>query len=223
MKKLLLALALIFVPLTGAVAEMPNQPNDQQGTIISWESGIVYDELERLLANHEWRQANDKTFELILEASGRAKQGWINTESLENFPCTDLKIIDTLWTKYSDNKFGYSVQLPIFIETGNNPGKLGDEEAFDRFGDQVGWRQPTGDEQNPNRDWIAFKENFNYSLDAPRGHLPNPRYEYEVTGNRLEYTTFAERMMECQLVPEDQLPEIKQPEPMIFDELNWEI
>jgi hypothetical protein len=65
------------------------------------------------------------------------------------------------------------------------------DQAYLDFGDRLGWRA--------NGDWIIFIENLNYSLDAPVGHLPNPRPEYSITGGRLQYTALAERMVECNL------------------------
>jgi hypothetical protein len=74
-------------------------------------------------------------------------------------------------------------------------------DSYDDFGDRVGWRQPSN---NPNRpkeaQWIVFKENLNFSLAAPVGHLPNPRQEYQVTGGRLQYTALAKRLVECKVV-----------------------
>ena len=89
--------------------------------------------------------------------------------------------MDRLWTEYSQNHFGWSVQFPTFISTGNRPGRLLDDEAYRQFGEQVGWRRGA--------DWIVFIENLTYSLNAPKGHLPNLMYQYELTGSRLEYTT----------------------------------
>lgn len=201
MKKFVLAVALSFIPIMTNLTPSLAQITDRN---MSAETGINYDELERLLATKQWRRANDLTFDLLLKASGRASQGWIDIESYSNLPCNDLQIIDDLWTKYSRGHFGFSVQLPIFIRSGNRPGRLADEEAFELFGDRLGWRR--------NNDWIAFKENLIYDLNAPEGHLPNPRYEYEITGSRLEYTTFAQRLIDCEVV--ENLPPVEPPKPL---------
>ncbi|ELR99363.1 GUN4 domain-containing protein [Gloeocapsa sp. PCC 73106] len=183
MKRLIIALALLFVPVTSGLA---------QDNLVSPETGISYDRLADLLAREQWRQANDQTFDLLLQVSGRNAQGWMDLESFKTLACADLQIMDRLWTESSGGHFGFSVQLPIFLETGNKPGRLIDDGAFDLFGDQIGWRKDS--------DWVVFKENLVFSLEAPEGHLPNPRQQYEVGGNRLQFTTFAQRLVECEIV-----------------------
>ena len=70
------------------------------------------------------------------------------------------------------------MQYPIFVRTGNRPGRLVATESYDAFGDAVGWREPNPDppERGSRNQWIIFSGNLNYSLDAPIGHLPNPRF-----------------------------------------------
>ncbi|WP_375342016.1 GUN4 domain-containing protein, partial [Okeania sp. SIO3B5] len=43
----------------------------------------------------------------------------LDTEDIDNFPCEDLHTIDQLWVKYSDGKFGFSVQMEIYQILGN--------------------------------------------------------------------------------------------------------
>lgn len=184
MKKLLMTIALVFIPVMTSFAQ-------EQSELVSSETGVNYDRLADLLSQQQWRRANDQTFNLLLEASGRQTQGWLDLESYRTLPCSDLEIIDRLWVEYSGGHFGFSVQLPIFLETGNQPGRLIDETAFEEFGDRIGWRREG--------EWIFFKENLNFSLDSPEGHLPNPRQVYEISGNRLDFTTFAQRLVECKI------------------------
>lgn len=194
MKKLLFALLLTLMPMGSADADLLVKTGDP--TLISPETGVDYNQLEELLADEKWREANDKTLELILQAAGRDAQGWLSQDDLETIACWDLKTIDKLWKYHSNGHFGFSVQVPIFIETGNKPGKLFNEQAYQDFGMRVGWR----DED----DWVAFKQNLNYSLDAPDGHLPFLRDEYEINGARLKYVFLAQRIVECG-IPEDKL------------------
>jgi hypothetical protein len=100
--------------------------------------------------------------------------------------------MDQLWKEASNGRFSFSTQFRIFIDTGNRPGRLVAIENFQAFGDQVGWRK--------NSDWIIFKENLNYTLAAPVGHLPAPRSEYQISGGRLEYTSLAQRLVTCNIV-----------------------
>jgi len=107
----------------------------------------------------------------------------INYTRLQNF------LAQQNWRQAS---FSFSTQFRIFIETGNRPGRLVAIENFQTFGDRIGWRK--------GGDWIIFKENLNYTLNAPVGHLPAPRDEYQIAGGRLEYTTLAQRLVTCNIV-----------------------
>ena len=187
-----LALILNFIPVNMVLAQ--GQSNDQyeeDSSLISPETNVNYNSLAELLKEKKWRKANDETRNLLLQATGTEARGWTTTEEIKKLSCWDLKTIDNLWKESSQGKFGFSVQLPIYIATGNRPGKLVGDDAYIKFGDQVGWRE--------NNDWIIFIENLNYSLDAPAGHLPNPRPEYSITGGRLGYTTLAGRMVQCKM------------------------
>ena len=128
----------------------------------------------------------------MLQATGRKAIGWARAEDLQTLSCWDLKTIDQLWQKHSQGKFGFTPQFPLYLETGNRPGRLVSDNAYNDFGDRLGWRK--------DGDWIIFIENLNYSLDAPTGHFPNPRPEYSITGGRLYYSVLAQRMVDCKIV-----------------------
>ena len=101
----------------------------------------------------------------MLKVVGRNEGDWIRDEELLNFPCTDLRTIDSLWVKYSSGRFGFSVQKKIYLEVGGIPDGRYDEEAFMKYGDRVGWRM--------NGSWILNSE-VRYDTTAPVGHLPTP-------------------------------------------------
>jgi WD40 repeat protein/O-acetyl-ADP-ribose deacetylase (regulator of RNase III) len=74
------------------------------------ESGFDSTQLRDLLAAEQWQEAAQETTALMLRISSREAEGWLRQEDIENFPCTDLLTIDQLWVKYSDGRFGFSVQ-----------------------------------------------------------------------------------------------------------------
>jgi hypothetical protein len=194
LKQLFLALFLTIIPQNivyqGSLqAESRDSVDNPQ--LISPDTKVNYNSLAEYLADGNWRKANDETRDVLLEATGRKAIGWIPDDKIKTLSCWDLKTVDSLWKKYSEGKFGFSVQLPIYISTGNRPGKLVGDDAFNLFGDRMGWRK--------DGDWIIFIEDLNYSLDAPTGHLPNPRSEYSITGGRLYYSSLTERMEQCNL------------------------
>jgi hypothetical protein len=157
---------------------------------VSPQTQLDYAPLQAALANQKFEQANEITRRLLLAAANRNQQGWLTAESIAQVPCWDLKTMDDLWQRYSNNRFGFSVQYAIFQETGNRPGRLMSPENYDKFGDRLGWRK--------DGQWIIFKKNLDFSATAPVGHLPSPRDEYQINGGRLEYTALMGRIQTCQ-------------------------
>lgn len=195
-KTLALAVALALI-CSGWVGSSPAQPPPTSqraaaSSLISPETKIDYAPLQLALSRQQFQQANEITHRLLLAAADRSPQGWFRGEDIDKLPCWDLKTIDTLWKTASKGRFGFSVQYDIFVKTGNRPGRLMAPEAYDKFGEAVGWRQ--------NNQWTIFKQNLNYTLQAPVGHLPNPRDEYQINGGRLEYTGLMSRLQACKIV-----------------------
>ncbi|MCW5318359.1 SUMF1/EgtB/PvdO family nonheme iron enzyme [Nostoc sp. KVJ3] len=129
---------------------------------LSSEQGINYTHLRDLLAAGSLSEADDETLMLMLRAAKREEEGWLNAESIKNFPCTDLQTIDQLWVKYSNGRFGFSVQKQIWESMGAAPNA--DDEKWLGFGKRVGWRGSHGA-------WQEYK-NITFSQNAPLGHLP---------------------------------------------------
>ena len=71
--------------------------------------GVDYTRLRDLLAAQKWKEADEETVKVMLKAAGREKEYYFNRESIDNFPCDDLRTIDQLWVKYSQGRFGFSV------------------------------------------------------------------------------------------------------------------
>jgi len=97
----------------------------------------------------------------MLEAAGRTEDGWLRSEDIDRFPCEDLRTIDQLWVKYSNGRFGFSVQKRIYESLGGS--REYDEKIWESFGDRVGWRV--------NNIWLYYNE---YKFDTPAlgGHFP---------------------------------------------------
>jgi hypothetical protein len=124
-------------------------------------SSQEYDQLEKLLEQKDWKQADKRTSELMLKAAGREKADYLDINSINTFSCPDLRTIDRLWVKYSDGRFGFSVQKRIWERVGGKPGVY-DEEIHQTFGDRVGWRVKG--------EWQG--SGLSFSLNAQPGHLP---------------------------------------------------
>jgi hypothetical protein len=102
----------------------------------------------------------------MLAAAKREKEGSIDSESAEKFSCEDLQMIDREWLNASGGKFGFSVQLSIYKQTGNSIGDY-NSQAYARFGDAVGWRVNGNWKKYPDLTWST-----NAPSSAPKGHLP---------------------------------------------------
>jgi hypothetical protein len=136
----------------------------EQEDDLSSEKGVDYQKLRDLLKAGDWPEADLETARVMLKVAGREKEGYLNVPDIENFPCTDLRSIDRLWVKYSNGKFGFSVQKRIWESVGGKP-RDGDYEIYKKFGDRVGWYEMKKDT------WIELHD-FTFSLGALGGHLP---------------------------------------------------
>ena len=125
------------------------------------EKGIDYTHLRNLLAAGKWKQADLETAKQMLEATGRIRQGWLEEEDINNFPCKDLRTIDRLWVRYSEGHFGLYVQAHVYDQLGG--AREYDKEIWEAFGDRVGWRSEG--------EWLLYKS-LTFDKKAPRAHLP---------------------------------------------------
>ena len=81
-------------------------------------SNMDYRKLRDYLAQGKWWEADEETKRVMLAVGKREKEGWLDDEHIDNFPCEDLRTIDQLWVKYSDGRFGFSVQKRIYQNLG---------------------------------------------------------------------------------------------------------
>ncbi|MBO3464198.1 GUN4 domain-containing protein [Aetokthonos hydrillicola CCALA 1050] len=140
-----------------------NKGSLQVGDLRS-DRNVDYTRLRDLLKAGNWKDADYETYLVMLKVVGRESGDWIIDEELLNFPCTDLRTIDRLWVKYSNGRFGFSVQKKIYLEVGGIPDGKYYEEAWRKFGDRVGWRV--------NQDWKLYSQ-VTFDTTAPVGHLPS--------------------------------------------------
>jgi hypothetical protein len=108
----------------------------------------LLNELDYLMQQHRWREADEKNWQFILYLAGREKEGFLQLTNVRNFNCEDLKELDTLWTKNSGKHFGYSVQKEIYLASGNSldfdweKGEFvnWNEKGYNDFANRVGWQ-----------------------------------------------------------------------------------
>lgn len=73
---------------------------------------ISYIRLWRYLKAKNWKQANEETFNKLLEIGNCT--GWMGQASVPPLTMADLETIDRLWLEYSGKRFGFSVQSQIW-------------------------------------------------------------------------------------------------------------
>lgn len=122
-----------------------------------------YSQLDDLLKQGKWKEADQETSRLMLQVANRESEGWLDPESIKKISCTDLKEIDRLWVKYSEGHFGFSVQKSIIQKEEYDLDDLGD---YRRFMVGIGWRK--------NDLYIDYDDGqFSLRRTTPKGHLPS--------------------------------------------------
>ncbi|NET80090.1 MULTISPECIES: GUN4 domain-containing protein [Okeania] len=157
-------------------------PQNDEIKLLS-EKNVDYTKLRKFLANGEWKQADEETVRAMLKCARQQKNlfglddidlddgvlpeilitTYLKPESIENFPTTDLQTIDKLWVKYSNGKFGFSVQKKIYKNMLDGT-KSYDEKIWEAFGHEVGWYREG--------EWSYYSDLTFYLNEARAGHLP---------------------------------------------------
>ncbi|ODG96167.1 hypothetical protein A4S05_02090 [Nostoc sp. KVJ20] len=129
---------------------------------------IDYTQLQDLLAQHKWKEADIETTKLMLKVMNKNYWNEVYKEDIDNFSCQELHSIDQLWEQYSYGYFGFSIQQTIWSEMGGQV----DYETEKRLGDRLGWRK----EGN----WLDYEQlTFKLSPMTPMGHLPAKWLHYD--------------------------------------------
>jgi hypothetical protein len=148
-----------------------------------------YEKLKNSLAAGDWFEADLETINILLEIAGK-DQNSLSPEAIQNLPINALKVIDTLWKNYSQNKFGFSVQLKCYQELGGNRQTTinNDRRLIEKWGEKLGWRQKD--------QWLKC-EQLDYSLNAPVGCHPSQWWNSPYGSKMTNY--FLMRLMEAKL------------------------
>jgi hypothetical protein len=169
---------------------LPQQPKNitQNQDDLSSEKGIHYTRLRDLLAAGNWKEADTETYRVMLQAVGKKDGDWFTDDELLNFPCTDLRTIDRLWVKYSNGKFGFSVQKEIYLSVGGKPDGRYYAEAWEKYCEVVGWKVEGS--------YIEYLEvTFNTSA---KGHLPKKIIEGHLP-KKIKFDSVFSRIETCEV------------------------
>lgn len=135
-------------------------PPPQYGAVLG-DFARSHRNLKNFLEQGMWQQADLETTVMMLKLANRTDQGSLSELDINNFDCEKLQIINNLWLKNSNGRFGFSVQKQIWQAVSNTSEP--DWDAWCRFGESVGWYV--------NEKWLYWND-VTFNLKAPAGHLP---------------------------------------------------
>jgi hypothetical protein len=137
------------------------------------EKAIDYQQIQILLAKQDFEEADRVTSKKLCEVAGAGAlaRGWLYFTEIKSIPISDLQTINQLWLVYSEGKFGFSVQRKIWLSLG---------KGWEKFWLKIGWKKDGSFTRYPNE--------FMWSLDAPRGHLP---LSNQLRGNKTMQAIFS--------------------------------
>ncbi|BAZ59045.1 TPR repeat-containing protein [Calothrix sp. NIES-4105] len=160
---------------------LPDKNDETRREVFKSLKEHFFDELGNYLSNKKWKEADGITRRLILYSAGLEEQGYFDWESIQKLSCPDLEQMNQKWVDASSQRFGFSVQKRIYLETGNKLvrneaefNKLYNEENYILFGKSIGW-------YNQNQGvgvggwWRVEYNQLVWRSDmrgAPVGHLP---------------------------------------------------
>lgn len=192
-----IAFLVLIIP---SVMSRRNQPlkNIPQPTpstpVLTEVPSVDYTDLEKTLQQGRWEIADSNTSTLMLTIGDRDTNGKLYetgkslSDEIDNFPCSDLQKINELWVRYSNGKFGFSIQKEIYLSLeGENKSA---QETWNAFIEQgVGWHN--------GEKWLPYNESIFNIYKAPKGHLPRLKYIDYKEG--LRYIYFKDKLESCNL------------------------
>lgn len=119
--------------------------------------GIDYGPLQRALMLQQFEQADRLTSALLrqLAGPGAERRGYVYYSEVPPMPAVDLDSLDRLWVCFSRGRFGFSVQGRLLASCNGRW-----EQLWPRLAWKDGGR------------WTRYPGSFQWSMDAPEGHMP---------------------------------------------------
>ena len=108
--------------LTSTISDLSRQMSDLEKKVETMQLCSAdfyrYGRLQELSSTGQWREADLEATKVMLEVAGHGTNETLTPECLPNFPCSAIRVIEQLWSKYSDGRFGFSIKLKIYQEIG---------------------------------------------------------------------------------------------------------
>jgi hypothetical protein len=119
-----------------------------------------YVKLDQYLYDKDWKGANKETYTLMISELKKRYGEWFTQEDIVSFPIEPLKIIDELWVKHSESKYGFSIQRQLYVSCGGVLDGKYYGKLWDKFSETVEWQM--------NGEWSFV----NFEDSSAHGHLP---------------------------------------------------
>ena len=151
-----------------------------------------YTQLEKYLRTQNWRKADEETYMLMLTTVGKIQGDWFIGKDLENFPCEDLQTIDQLWVKYSNGKWGFSIQNQIWEKCSSPTDTI--NKKWIQFGDRIGWYKVG--------QWVDYNQlSFDLTRQSPKGEFPAVAvgWFWGFGRSSILFTALAQRLVDCSI------------------------
>ncbi|MEM9771005.1 MAG: GUN4 domain-containing protein [Cyanobacteria bacterium P01_D01_bin.73] len=118
---------------------------------------VDYQSIQDCLMTQDFEEGDRLTLKKMCELAGAtaANRNWIYFTEVKLFTPLDLQVLDRLWLLYSSGKFGFSVQRELW---------LGVKQDWDKLWPKIDWKD--------GNHWTRYPGEFQWTLNAPKGHLP---------------------------------------------------
>lgn len=149
------------------INELTNIVNDLKEQLKLLPDLQRYGQLQQFLKQGDFKGADSETTRIMLDVVNEERDT-LTPGDVSQFPCNVIQIIDQLWQEYSEQKFGFSVQLKTYYAVGGNIDTIRaqDIKIMREFAQKIGWF----DENNESR--ASDYDNWDFSLSAPAGCFP---------------------------------------------------
>ena len=119
--------------------------------------GLNYGPLQQELLNQNFEEADRITSQCLRDLAGDAavKRGYVYFTEVAPMSGIDLVSLDRLWTVYSQGRFGFTVQSQLLDAL---------DGRYERLWPRIGWKRDGV--------WTRYPGAFNWSIEAPEGHMP---------------------------------------------------
>ncbi|MBL1209283.1 GUN4 domain-containing protein [Geminocystis sp. GBBB08] len=153
--------------LEAKVTELNQTITELQSQLMLLPDVTRYGKLRKFLQEGDLRKADEETTRIMLEVAQEERDS-LTPDDVTKYPCNSLQVIDEIWQKYSNQKFGFSVQLKTYYEVGGNIDTIRaqDINILRKFADKVGWLNEKKEAKFEDYD------NWDFSLSSPDGCFP---------------------------------------------------